>query len=495
MRRKIHCETQVEEGPARARPGPSQNVSSIAGLLTSGFNLHPSLLLSLQAKVGNRAVTSLLGSRKSVQKMGCCSSCSAGESCSGKEEKEESEARELNPVVQRTVGDGHDLTSARFVGDLKLESCYDDEARLTKGDAGEPVIKVQEAFIELGYDLGPTGADGIYGQRTWNAVRAFKRNERLGWEHMGDVGPGTMGRLNVLFPAENVAPVPSVEPVVVGEPTICGGDGDLGAVAAQTEGGKLSADNVVKASLGEIAESIQRQGANLTAIPPPAGHVQPCPVPTSFSQFTGKAPADAGIKAAQNQSEIVKVNNDHLAGAFFSGEAWLNPKHYQHPNNPQPIPWVEQVTNECKTTWTFPAGPKIVVPKAGQQCAAAAGNFPSRSVGLKDCDKELRLRLYKELAHDRDNRLLNHEQFHTKLTCVIADIGNDVIAREIARGATKQDALDGVWVGIQPAKNRLQVQYDHDSANGCNAAGQTKWEGLINQGKNGPLKTLVTGEP
>lgn len=102
--------------------------------------------------------------------------------------------------LQRTIGEGRDLTSPRFAGDPILEACYDDEARLTKGAQGESVRKVQQALIDLGYDLGPTGADGIYGDFTWNAVKKFKADENLGWEYMGDVGPGTMRRLDELFP-------------------------------------------------------------------------------------------------------------------------------------------------------------------------------------------------------------------------------------------------------------------------------------------------------
>ena len=103
-------------------------------------------------------------------------------------------------AIQRTIGDDHDLSSPRFSGDLRLEACFDDEARLTQGARGASVQKVQQALIDLGYDLGPTGADGDYGLMTWNAVKRFKANERLGWETMGDVGPGTMKRLNELFP-------------------------------------------------------------------------------------------------------------------------------------------------------------------------------------------------------------------------------------------------------------------------------------------------------
>jgi Domain of unknown function (DUF4157) len=103
--------------------------------------------------------------------------------------------------VQRKMGDNHDLTSPRFAGDEKLEACYDNEARLTKGNNGESARKIQQALIDLGaYDLGSEAGTGIYGDFTWNAVKKFKKDEKLGWENMGDVGPGTMGRLNKMFP-------------------------------------------------------------------------------------------------------------------------------------------------------------------------------------------------------------------------------------------------------------------------------------------------------
>jgi hypothetical protein len=91
------------------------------------------------------------------------------------------------------------LTSPRFSGDPLLEACLDDRARMTQGQRGPSVEKVQQALLDLGYNLGPSGADGIYGQKTWDAVKQFKANEGLGFEHMGDVGPGTMHRLDELF--------------------------------------------------------------------------------------------------------------------------------------------------------------------------------------------------------------------------------------------------------------------------------------------------------
>jgi hypothetical protein len=161
-----------------------------------------SSLMVLQRMVGNAAVTELLAGHITLQR-DCCAACSIGGACEGQETAEQ-EAPNIQalgaPAVQRTIGDGDDLTSPRFARDPVLEACYDDEARLTRGARGGAVSKVQQALIDRGYDLGRSGADGIFGNRTWDAVKQFKANERLGWEHMGDVGPGTMHRLDALFP-------------------------------------------------------------------------------------------------------------------------------------------------------------------------------------------------------------------------------------------------------------------------------------------------------
>ena len=110
-----------------------------------------------------------------------------------------------NTAIQRTIGDGHDLTSPRFAGNRKLEACFDDEERLSPGASGPTVVTIQQALIDLGFDLGSSGADGIYGNKTAAAVRQFKADNNLGSTQFGDVGPGTMTKLNELFPP---TPVP-----------------------------------------------------------------------------------------------------------------------------------------------------------------------------------------------------------------------------------------------------------------------------------------------
>jgi peptidoglycan hydrolase-like protein with peptidoglycan-binding domain len=133
----------------------------------------PGALLHLQAAAGNRAVSRLL-----------------------------SRAGAPTGEVPGAAPGAKRLTSPRFVGDPLLEACLQDRARLSPGARGLSVAKVQQALVDLDYDLGPAGADMVYGAKTATAVRAFKRDQALGFEQFGDVGPGTMGRLDELFPGE-----------------------------------------------------------------------------------------------------------------------------------------------------------------------------------------------------------------------------------------------------------------------------------------------------
>ena len=72
---------------------------------------------------------------------------------------------------------------------------------------------MQQALADLGrgYDLGHSGpaqdgVDGVYGPKTSAVVRQFKRDEALGFTQYGDVGPGTIHRLDALFLRAPVLP-------------------------------------------------------------------------------------------------------------------------------------------------------------------------------------------------------------------------------------------------------------------------------------------------
>ncbi len=104
--------------------------------------------------------------------------------------------------LQRTIGDGHDLTASRFQGDAVLEGVYDDERLLKTGNRGPAVTKLQQALIDAGSTLPRFGADGIFGSETKAAVEGFQRHSGLtGASIDGIVGPITMGWLDQRFSA------------------------------------------------------------------------------------------------------------------------------------------------------------------------------------------------------------------------------------------------------------------------------------------------------
>ena len=65
---------------------------------------------------------------------------------------------------------------------------------LRKGDAGPYVTLAQTELLQRGYDLGSWGADGKFGQKTFDAVVAFQRD--WGLVQDGIIGPKTWAMLN-----------------------------------------------------------------------------------------------------------------------------------------------------------------------------------------------------------------------------------------------------------------------------------------------------------
>jgi peptidoglycan hydrolase-like protein with peptidoglycan-binding domain len=109
-------------------------------------------------------------------------------------------------MLQRTIGDGHDLQSARFAGDEVLEACFDGERTLRVGSRGEAVQKIQQALIDAGFPLPKFGADGDFGAETQTSLQNFQRENGL--EADGIVGPNTMGSLDTIIGPAPVPPGP-----------------------------------------------------------------------------------------------------------------------------------------------------------------------------------------------------------------------------------------------------------------------------------------------
>ena len=130
-------------------------------------------------------------------------------------------------LLQRQSEDGpgqEHLQSPRFASSAKLERCFENKDRLGENDPDtDAVTRIQQALLDLStvtrqiYDLGPTGADGRYGPKTAAAIRKFKTDQNLGSTQFGDVGPGTMHRLDQLFAGSPPPPSPGPLPT----PTQC----------------------------------------------------------------------------------------------------------------------------------------------------------------------------------------------------------------------------------------------------------------------------------
>ncbi len=112
------------------------------------------------------------------------------------------------PMIQRQLDDGINLISPRFSGDHQLELCYDNVIEFNIGSHGEAVRKIQQALIDLEYDLSEFGADSHYGSETAAAVRAFQRDFGMNAEEIdGIVGENTLSRLDTRL-AEGSAVIP-----------------------------------------------------------------------------------------------------------------------------------------------------------------------------------------------------------------------------------------------------------------------------------------------
>jgi hypothetical protein len=105
------------------------------------------------------------------------------------------------------------LQSSRFADDPELQAIAAGQLRLGRPNdpqypapirsQGVGVGKVQQALIDLGSFL-PSGADGRYGQETYNAVFSYKQQFNIrtpGGYLDGIVGPETIAHLDSRFPA------------------------------------------------------------------------------------------------------------------------------------------------------------------------------------------------------------------------------------------------------------------------------------------------------
>jgi peptidoglycan hydrolase-like protein with peptidoglycan-binding domain len=107
-------------------------------------------------------------------------------------------------IVQRTIGDLHDLTSRRFAGNQVLEGVFDNERVLQNGDSGTAVRLVQRSLIAQRYAFPLGGADGVFGNETEEQVKQFQINTGAVTVD-GIINPETMQLLDMHDPGSTRA--------------------------------------------------------------------------------------------------------------------------------------------------------------------------------------------------------------------------------------------------------------------------------------------------
>ena len=100
----------------------------------------------------------------------------------------------------------HGLTVDGVIGPTtrsKINSAYSNlggsssGTNLSMGSSGTDVKNMQKKLIALGYSCGSSGADGIFGQGTYNAVCKFQKANGLSVD--GIIGPATRAKINALY--------------------------------------------------------------------------------------------------------------------------------------------------------------------------------------------------------------------------------------------------------------------------------------------------------
>jgi hypothetical protein len=137
------------------------------------------------------------------------------------------------------VSDGFEnLTSPRFAGDPHLEAIFDGLELMAFGWFDCSVKRVQQALVELGFDLGPAGVDGDFRSFTHAAVEGFQAG--VGLVADGVVGPVTLRALEASVP-----PV-AAQPVDCGDGPIVNGGESVGATGTLSVVVFLGDDQVIE---------------------------------------------------------------------------------------------------------------------------------------------------------------------------------------------------------------------------------------------------------
>ena len=136
----------------------------------------------------------VLDMQKKLIKLGysCVSACSDGQFCHGTYNAVCSFQRDHSLTVDGIIGPATKAAiNSAYSGTPSSSNV------LSMGSSGSDVRNMQTKLIKLGYSCGSAGADGQFGQGTYNAVCSFQRNNGLTVD--GIIGPATRSKINTLY--------------------------------------------------------------------------------------------------------------------------------------------------------------------------------------------------------------------------------------------------------------------------------------------------------
>jgi len=215
--------------------------------------------------------------------------------------------------------------------------------------------------------------------------------------------------------------------------------------------------------------------------------------PLSWSGFTATAPRASAFDA-QTGSEIVTVDvpsnqcsvsvtgtapgpQKRYQAVFVPARSWVKPQS-RDASDPAKNGSAVQI-GKCQRHFDDSAAKNFInvtyalSSAADPACPASVPASGAAATTRAECATVVGAD-FNSRAVAESARLLNHEQTHFNLTCALVKKANALLA-----GGADFARIDAV---IRTRLNAAQRQYDGDSNHGCNAAGQSNWEGAIASG-------------
>ena len=217
-----------------------------------------------------------------------------------------------------------------------------------------------------------------------------------------------------------------------------------------------------------VHSSVQRQGgaaAGSAAAAPAACNV--------FGDLSGFAAKSLGANAfAARTGFTLSWSGSTASAVFAAGNSWVN--RYFVPVGGARTGATAKSVKDCKTAFKKASTAWYEVTPGATCPAAAANQATHRANNAGECETVIGANKDAEDAADAGGRLLEHEQYHLKLACALADKATAAVSAGTSLANAKKQ--------LKTAVPRETNAYDAASAHGCNAAGQSTWQSNIDSG-------------